>query len=132
MIEALLGIRMPRRQVFYPKKPGWWQRFKQIITDKQTWLSIIYMLLSLPLGIFYFTVIVILMSVSLYFIALPVLQLGFDIPIVYANGVSYFLTGWMLPVAVIFGVLLITLTMHLARYLGRLQGLLAKAMLVKF
>jgi hypothetical protein len=33
---------------------------------------------------------------------------------------------------VIAGILLITLTMHLAKYLGRQHGLLAKALLVKF
>ncbi|MBN2238243.1 MAG: sensor domain-containing protein [Dehalococcoidales bacterium] len=132
LVEALLGIRMPRRQTYYSARPGWWLRFKQVITDKQTWFSLIYMILKLPLGIFYFVLLVVLVSVSLYLVALPVLQLGFDLPIAYANGVLYYLTGWMLPVAVIIGILLLTLTMHLARYLGMLQGSMAKAMLVKF
>lgn len=131
VVEALLGIRMPRRPLFYPKNMGWWQGFKAIVSDKHTWLSLIYMILQLPLGIIYFTILVTLMAVSLYGIALPILQL-FDVPVSYVNGVSYYLVVWMLPLAVIAGILLATLTMHLARYLGRQHGAIAKALLVKF
>jgi len=132
IVEALLGIRMPRRPLFYRKSMGWWQRFKHLISDKHTWLSLVYMILQFPLGIIYFTVLVTLIAVSLYCIALPVLQLGFDLPISYINGVTYYLVTWMLPLTVIAGILLATLTMHLARYLGRQHGALAKALLVKF
>ena len=132
IVEALLGIRMPRRPLFYRKSMGWWQRFKQLISDKHTWLSLVYMILQFPLGIIYFTVLVTLIAVSLYCIALPILQLGFDLPVSYINSVSYYLVVWMLPLAVIAGILLATLTMHLARYLGRQHGALAKALLVKF
>lgn len=132
IVEALLGIRMPRRPLFRQKGTGWWQRFKQLVSDKHTWLSLIYMILQLPMGIFSFIILAILIAVSLYGIALPILQLEFDVPISYVNGVSYYLVGWMLPLAVIAGIVLATLTMHLARYLGRWHGALAKALLVKF
>ncbi len=94
-------------------------------------LVIVYMHLQLPLGIFYFTVFITLIAISLYGIALPILQLGFNLPVSYVNGVSYYLAGWMLPVAVIAGILLATLTMHLSRYLGRLHGIMAKTLLVR-
>ena len=132
IVEALLGIRMPRRPLFYRKNMGWWQRFKQLVSDKHTWLSLVYMILQLPMGIVSFTVLVTLITLSLYGVALPVLQLGFDMPVSYVNGVSYYLVDWMLPLSVIAGVLLATLTMHLARYLGRQHGTLAKALLVRF
>jgi len=132
IVEALLGIRMPRRPLFYRKNMGWWQRFKQLVADKHTWLSLVYMILQLPLGIICFTVLVTLTAVSLCFIALPILQLGFDVPVSYINGVAYYLVGWMLPLTVMTGILLATLTMHLAWYLGRKHGALAKALLVKF
>ena len=132
IVEALLGIRMPRRQVFSQRSDGWWVRFKGIIKDKQTWLSIVYMLLQMPLGITYFTVLVSLIAVSLYGIASPILQLGFDIPVRSLYGVYYYLPNWFLPIAVIAGILLATLTMHLAKYVGRLHGSLAKALLVRF
>ena len=110
---------------------GWWQSFKAMVSDKHTWLSLVYMILQLPLGIIYFTVLVTLIAVSLYGIALPILQLGFDLPVSYVNGVTYYLVTWMLPLTVIAGILLATLTMHLARYLGRQHGALAKALLVR-
>jgi uncharacterized membrane protein len=132
IVEALLGIRMPRRPLFHQKGMGWWQRFKQLVSDKHTWLSLVYVILQLPMGIISFTVLVILIVVSLYGIALPILQLGFDMPVSYINGFSYYLVGWMLPITVIAGILLATLTMHLARYLGRWHGALAKVLLVKF
>ena len=131
IVEALLGIRMPRRPLFYRKNMGWWQNFKAMVSDKHTWLSLVYMILQLPLGIIYFTVLVTLIAVSLYGIALPILQLGFDLPVSYVNGVTYYLVTWMLPLTVIAGILLATLTMHLARYLGRQHGALAKALLVR-
>jgi hypothetical protein len=47
------------------------------------------------------------------------------------NGSLYYLTGWMMPIAVIAGVLLFFLTLHLAKIIGNLHGKLAKAMLVR-
>jgi len=130
IVEALLGIRMPRRPQFHRRNMGLWSRFKNIIFDKHTWLSIAYMILQLPLGTIYFSVFITLIALSLSGIAIPILQLGFDIP-VNINGGSYYLAGWMLPLAVVAGILLATLTMHLAKYIGRMHGALAKTLLVR-
>ncbi len=130
IVEALLGIRMPRRPQFHRRNMGLWSRFKDIILDKHTWLSLVYMILQLPLGIIYFTVFITLIALSLSGIAIPILQLGFDIP-VNINGGSYYLAGWMLPLVVVVGILLATLTMHLAKYAGRMHGALAKVLLVR-
>lgn len=130
IVEALLGVRMPRRPQFHRRTMGLWARFKDIVLDKHTWLSIVYMILQLPLGTIYFSVFITLIAVSLFGIAMPILQLGFDIP-VNINGVSYYLAGWMLPLVVVAGILLATLTMHLAKYVGRMHGALAKALLVR-
>lgn len=131
IVEGLLGIRMPRRQLFYQRDTGWWIRFKTMLNEKYTWLSVIYMIVHLPLGIIYFTVFITLTALSLYGIALPVLQLIFHIPVNYSNGFSYYLAVWLLPFTVIAGVLLAVATMHLAKYVGRLHGSLAKALLVR-
>ncbi len=131
IVEALLGVRMPRRPAFSQKNRGWWDFFKSTVRDRQTWLSLVYMLLQLPLGIAYFTVFITLVSVSLYGIASPILQLGFDIPVSSVSGVAYYLPNWFLPIAVISGILLATLTLHLAKYVGRLHGAMAKALLVR-
>ena len=130
IVEALLGIRMPRRPQFHQRNIGLWPRFKNIIIDKHTWLSIVYMILQLPLGTIYFSVFITLIALSLSGIAMPILQLGFDIP-VNINGDAYYLAGWMLPLAVVAGILLATLTMHLAKYVGCMHGALAKSLLVR-
>ena len=122
---------MPRRQPFSRRNVEWWERYKAIITDKQTWFTIVYMILMMPLGIIYFSVFITLIALSLSGIAIPVLQLGYDIPVVYVNGIRYFLHGWVLPLTVIGGVLLGIIILHLARYAGRIHGALAKAMLVR-
>jgi len=90
----------------------------------------VYMVLQLPLGITYFTLFVTLIAVSLFGIAAPILQLGFDIAIIVNNDPYYF-AGWMLPLLVVGGILLATLTMHLAKYVGFMHGALAKALLVR-
>ena len=131
IVEGLLGVRMPRRQLFYQRDTGWWIRFKTMLGEKYTWLSLIYMVIHFPLGIIYFTVFVTLTALSLYGILLPILQLGFHIPVGYSDGFSYYLPGWLLPFTVIAGVLLAVGTMHLAKYAGRLHGSLAKALLVR-
>ncbi|MFC1957528.1 sensor domain-containing protein [Chloroflexota bacterium] len=130
IVEALLGIRMPRRPQFHRRNMGLWERFKNIVLDKYNWLSIAYMILQLPLGTIYFSVFITLIALSLFGIAIPILQLGFDVPI-NINGGSYYLAGWMLPLTVLAGILLATLTMHLAKYVGHMHGALAKTLLVR-
>ena len=56
LVEALLGVRMPRRPLFSRKDISWWQKIKSLFTERQTWTAVIYMILQMPLGIIYFTV----------------------------------------------------------------------------
>ena len=131
MVAALLGIRMPHRPLFSPNDKGIWAKFKALLTDKYTWFSMVYMLLQLPLGIFYFTVFITLIAVSLGLVAAPIVGLVFNQPMFVINNTQYFLNGWVLPFTVIAGVLLFFLTLHLAKAIGGLHGKLAKTMLVR-
>ena len=131
IVEALLGVRMPRRPLFSRKDIGWWQKIKGMITSRHTWTAIVYMIFQMPLGIIYFTVIITLISASLWGIALPIVQFGFDIPVFQNYDYYYYLAGWLMPFTVIGGILLLTATMHLAKAIGRLHGNLAKVMLVR-
>ena len=131
LVEALLGIRMPHRPLFSKNDKGVWAKFKALITDRYTWLSMVYMLIQLPLGIFYFTLFVTLISVSLGLVASPILELVFKEPMFTANGSMYFFNGWVMPIVVIVGVLLFFATLHLAKAIGNFHGNLAKAMLVR-
>lgn len=131
VVEALLGVRMPRRQPYSRRNISLWERYKAIITDRHTWFTVVYMIIMLPLGTFYFSFFITLIVLSLSGIAIPVLQLGYDIPVFYIDGVRYFLQGWVLPFTVIGGILLGIIILHLMRYTGRIHGALAKAMLVR-
>jgi hypothetical protein len=130
LVEALLGIRMPRRSTFTEKNPGLWRRLKNLLTDRYTWFSLAYEVLLLPLGIVYFTLFITLFAVALLLIAQPVLEYGFNIPLFTFN-YAYYVPVWLMPFVVVGGVLLLILTMNLARTLGRTHGRLAKAMLVR-
>jgi len=131
LVEALLGVRMPRRQLFAPQNTKLLERIKVLITDKHTWLSIVYMVVQFVLGTVYFVVLVTVFSFAASFVALPVVQEILDVPVVqFANGVDYFLPQWGYPLAMLGGVLLWTVTMHLVKLVGGLHGRYAKALLV--
>ncbi len=130
LVEALLGVRMPRRSLLPPKDGKLIERIKLLLLDKHTWFSIIYMLLQFVLGTVYFVVLVTILSLSLSGIAIPVLQEVFHLPVVQNYAASYYLPQWGYPLVVFAGILLWTSTMHLVRWVGSLHGRYAKALLV--
>ncbi len=130
IVEALLGIRMPRKLQTGVSNLGLWKRVKSLFSEKFTWTSMGYSIIQLPLGIFYFTLFVTLISVSLDFIAMPITEGILNIPVFDADGTEYHIANWLIPFVFLGGVLLITATMHLAKLLGHTHAKLAKAMLV--
>ena len=106
LVEALLGERMPRRASFTDSSLPWSTRLKILLTGKATWLSIIYMILMLPLGIIYFTAVVTLVSVSLALIASPILAYVFNLPVgTYIDGdVIWQLPNYLTPLLAFLGV----------------------------
>lgn len=131
IVEALLGVRMPRRPLFSGRHLGLWGRFKVLFTDKLSWTTIAYMIIQLPLGVMYFSIFITLLSLGLAGIAQPVTQFGFGLPTISINDRLIFMPAWMSPLFVIVGVLWILLTMHAAKLVGRMHGSLAKLLLVK-
>ncbi len=131
LVEAVLGVRMPRRPVFFAKNAGWWKRVKMVFTDRSTWTAFLYMILLLPLGIIYFTLFVTLIAVSAGLMALPILRYVFHLPVATIQGYDYVLPVWTMPFVVIAGLVLLILTLHFAKALGRAHGKLAKALLVR-
>jgi hypothetical protein len=138
VVEALLGVRMPRRLRPLPPTIGgsWWRwlldRIEFWLSDGRTWLSMLYMVLMLPLGIVYFTVSVTLLATSLGLITSPIWG-WFGHGEFVMNGTVY--TGdfpqFLIPLAFILGVLLLIGTMHAIRWIGRGHAAFAKAMLVR-
>jgi uncharacterized membrane protein len=130
LVEALLGVRMPRRPLFVNKNLSLWGRLKDLLTDRYSWTAMVYMLLMLPLGIIYFTLFVTMAALSLWFIVRPILEYGLGLPAFIAD-VPYYTPGWLMPFSVIGGGLLGILTLHLTKAIGTLHGKFAKAMLVR-
>jgi len=131
LVEAVLGERMPRRPVFFRKDLGLWGGIKALFADRTTWLALLYMVLQLPLGIVYFTLIITLVAVSLALIAEPILTFVFSFPIYEHHNYSFYLPVWAMPLVVMGGFLLLVATLHIARGIGRLHGRYAKSLLVK-
>jgi uncharacterized membrane protein len=131
LVEALIGIRMPRRPLFTRKDIGWWQKTKNLFSERQTWTALVYMLLQMFLGIIYFTVIVTLIGIVAWLIGRPIWELALGIPAFVTPSYEYYTQGWVMPFYIIGGVLLLTLVMHLVKITGRTHGRLAKALLVK-
>ena len=135
LIEAMTGERMPRRPVHKGTETGFWPRVGQMLKDPRTWTTLAYLILMLPLGIVYFVMAVVGLSVSLAFIFAPVVEIAsrygwLGVPDDLHTSPAWLGSLWALPLMILVGVLLLTLLMHLARGIGRLHAMYAKALLV--
>ncbi len=132
LVEALLGVRMPRRARFSSQNMKWLERLKMLVADKNNWKMLFYMFCQLPFGTLYFVLIVTLVSVSLSFMVSPIIE-GFiqqGVVGVVIGDVRYFPPPILYPLLVIFGFLLLTASMHLFKWIGQLHGKYAKMFLV--
>ncbi len=130
LVEALLGVRMPRRPLFTRQGLKWLERLKALLTDRHTWFSLLYLVLQMPLGVLYFSLMVTLVVFSLGIIVIPIGQWIFHFPTYQVDSVGYYLPVWSLLLIQLGGFLTLTLTMHLARGIGWLHARYAKWMLV--
>lgn len=132
IVETMLGERMPRRPLYSSRGQPWLQRIGSMFSDPRTWSTCLYMLLMLPLGVVYFTVVVTGLSVSLGLIAAPIVQLLGLIGWIGISGeVDFTLSPWLSPPVAVAGVALLFAMLHLVRGIGRMHGKLAKHLLVK-
>jgi len=139
LLEAVSGERMPRRPVHPGAAESFFDRILNMLKDPQTWTTLVYLILMLPLGILYFTTAVTMLSLGVSFVLLPFAMLGqrwnwwlpwhdvgdlsvspawFDTPV-----------GWIF--CLIFGVVILTTLMHLARALVSVHAKAAKVLLVQ-
>jgi hypothetical protein len=130
IVEALLGMRMPRKRVFIRRGLGPMDKFKSLIKDPYTWKSLLYLVLMFPLGWLYFGLSGFALAFALSFIFTPVLELVFHLPL-ELYGTDTFTPVGMLPAVVLAGILMIFLILHMAKFIGRKHGLFAKYMLVR-
>jgi hypothetical protein len=130
VIEALLGIRMPRKPIFLRKGLNWREKYKALTTESYTWKIFAYMILHLPQGLIYFTAVTVLLALSIKCAIYPVWYWGLGRPLINFNQPLY-PPAWTFPLVSVAGILMIFLTLHLARFIGKIHGLFAKSMLVR-
>lgn len=137
LLEAITGERMPRRPVHPGPRQSFWARVGEMLRDARTWTTLAYFVLMLPLGIAYFTFAVAGLSVSLSFLAAPVVTLLASLGVGEAlvDGGIHISPGWLespwlQPLWALIGVLLLTALLHAARGLARVHSRFAKTMLV--
>jgi hypothetical protein len=139
IIEVMLGERMPRRPVFAQANASWRTRIAAMFTDPRTWSTLLYFVLMLPLGIVYFTLAVTGIALSISFILAPVTHLLWSIGLVRIDWADHIHFNDTLvvpplladPILFVLGIVLLFGLLHLARGIGKFQGALAKALLVR-
>jgi len=141
LLEAMTGERMPRRPVHPGPPASWWRRIADMLADVRTWTTLLYLLIMLPLGIIYFTVAVTGLAVGLRLALAPLLVLSRDFGWLQLRwSLDMFqIDGWHAASPhtlvgslfyLVFGVVIVTLLMHAARWIARGHARLAKALLV--
>ncbi len=142
LIEAMTGERMPRRPRHPGEPRGFWARVLEMLKDARTWTTIGYFLLMLPVGIVYFTFATVGMTLGLALSFGPLWAAaqragltpdGLDgLRVDLGNGaLSWSDSPLQLALMMMLGILLLTLTMHAARAIGRGHARLAKSLLVQ-
>jgi uncharacterized membrane protein len=136
IVEALLGVRMPRRLAAGPFNENLWERIKSGLSDIRTWSTLFYMFLMLPLGIAYFVIAIVGLAVSGGLVVTGVWGVFDRGAHIQAEGAP----DWMLhfihtPFAGILfalvGMLLFFVTLHVARAVGWFHGRIAEHLLVR-
>ena len=131
LVEALLDVRMPRRPPLLPEGKSWLERLKGLFVDSYTWKCLGYLFLHLPMGMVFFTVTLTGLTLSLALIAAPFAHWLWHLPICDSFGEEVPIATWIQCLMPVGGILGLAGTLHLALGLGRLQGGLARAMLVR-
>jgi len=130
LVEGLLGERMPRRPPYPQKGKPWTARIKDMLIDPRTWTTMLYFLLMLPLGVVYFSLAVVALTLSVGLMVAPFAELLSETGGLYLDGVYVTPEPMAAIVAIPLGILLLTTMLHLFRAIGTMHGGLAKHLLV--
>jgi hypothetical protein len=130
IVEALLGLRMPRRPLFLQRDLTWSQKFRALIIESHTWKALAYMILHFPLGFLYFVIAVGLTSFSLKCFLYPLWYWVLDRPLITFSQEVY-PPVWSIPLISVAGIVMLPLILHLAKSAGKLHARFAKFMLVR-
>jgi hypothetical protein len=124
---------MPRRP--RAEFPGsFFQRLWFWLKDGRTWASLVYLVLMMPIGVFYFSFAITGLAAGVGLIVLPFVQLisGHTWINYGVDGLSeWLLPTWGMVFVVIAGFLILLGWLHAFRWIGRGHAAYAKAMLVR-
>jgi Putative sensor/HAAS len=137
LLEAVSGERMPRRPVHPGSHGNLWERIVAMLQDGRTWTTLAYLVMMLPLGIVYFTVATTGLSVGVALLLVPFVGMAQRSewwgssnigPLVISPAWLDTPVGWAF--CGIFGVVILTTLLHVARLVIGLHARAAKALLV--
>jgi len=110
-----------------------WTRFKNYFLNPVTWKGLLYLFLKFPLGIFSFVVVITLVSLTLSFLAMPVLYPSFSVftpEVDFGGGYTWYVDSMNdAAIAAVIGVFLWPVTLHALNGVTWLHAKLAKHLL---
>lgn len=130
IVEALLGVRMPRKPIFIRKGLSWRQKYKSLATESYTWKIFAYLILHFPLAWLHFVILFVMFGFSIKFAIYPVWYWGLGRALITFNQ-PFYPPAWSYPLVVLVGILMFFTTLHLAGLMGKIHGGFAKSMLVR-
>lgn len=130
LVEALLGVRMPRKPVFIQKGLSWRKKYKALTTESYTWKALAYILLHFPLAWLHFLVVFVMFGFSIKSIFYPVWYWGLGRSLINI-GQPFYPPAWSYPLVILAGIVVFFVTLHLAGLMGKIHGRFAKFMLVR-
>jgi uncharacterized membrane protein len=132
IVEALLGLRMPRRPLFLKRDLTWNQKFKALIVESHTWKALAYMILHFPAGALCFASAATLFAFSLKLFLYPLWYWVLGRPLItLSQSLQIYPPVWSIPLISIAGLMMFPLILHLAKSAGKLHARFAKFMLVQ-
>jgi hypothetical protein len=130
IVEALLGVRMPRKPIFIRKGLNWRQKYKALATESTTWKVLAYLILHFPLAWLHFLIVFVMFGFSIKSVFYPVWYWGLGRALINFNQPLY-PPAWSFPLVILAGIGLFFVTLHLAGLMGKIHGRFAKFMLVR-
>ncbi|UCE41003.1 MAG: sensor domain-containing protein [Candidatus Aminicenantes bacterium] len=130
IVEALLGVRMPRKPIFIRKGLNWRQKYKALATESYTWKAFAYLIVHFPLAWLHFMIMFVMIGFSIKSVFYPVWYWGLGRSLINI-GQPFYPPAWSYPMVVLAGVLLFFAALHLAGLMGKIHGKFAKFMLVR-
>lgn len=130
LVEALLGVRMPRKPIFIRKGLNWRQKYKVLATESFTWKVFSYLILHFPLVWIHFMAVFVLLGFSIKSAVYPVWFWGLGRPLITFSQ-PFYPPAWSYPLVVLAGIAMFFVTLHLSVLMGKIHGRFAKLMLVR-